>query len=45
VASYDEGGNVLFRDSKWPNHRPLTFTREEWDTFRDGVKSGDFDHI
>jgi len=38
-------GSVLVRDSKWPSHRPLTFTRDEWEAFRDGVKAGDFDHI
>lgn len=33
---------VSVRDSKRP-HIVASFTREEWQTFIDGVKAGDFD--
>jgi len=31
------------RDSKDPVAPPLLFSAEEWETFRDAVKSGEYD--
>ena len=41
VASMD--GKVALRDSKDPGGPVLTFTVGEFDTFLEGVRSGDFD--
>jgi Domain of unknown function (DUF397) len=35
-------GGVLVRDSKNPDRAPLTFTREEWTAFVEGVNLGEF---
>jgi hypothetical protein len=38
-------GAVIVRDTKDPERRvALTFTREEWVAFVQGVKAGEFDH-
>jgi hypothetical protein len=35
---------ALLRDSK-RNDAPMSFTRNEWDSFTDGVKAGEFDFV
>jgi len=35
--------HFLVRDSKNPNAATLSFTREEWDAFVQGVTAGDFE--
>ena len=38
------GGSVTLRDTKDSERRmALTFTRDEWDAFVQGVKAGEFD--
>ena len=32
----------LIRDSKQPERPALSFTRDEWTAFRDGVRAGEF---
>jgi len=41
----EHGGLVLIRDSKDPDGPVLTFDRDEWATFRAGMRGMDFDHI
>ena len=36
---------VAVRDSKQPQGPALTYTRDEWAAFLDGVKKGEFDHF
>jgi hypothetical protein len=36
------GGDILVRDSKNPGQAPLRFDRDEWDTFLEGVRAGEF---
>lgn len=36
-------GHRLVRDSKNPDVPPLRFTGEEWASFLDGAKAGEFD--
>lgn len=36
-------GEVLVRDSKNLDQAPLSFTRDEWRVFCDGVRAGEFD--
>jgi hypothetical protein len=39
-----QGGGVAIRDGKAGEASPvLTFSREEWDAFIEGVKAGDFE--
>ena len=38
-----EGDRIVMRDSKDPNGPVLTFTRELWEQFIQGVKDGEFD--
>jgi hypothetical protein len=40
VAKVD--GEYLVRDSKNPEHTPLTFTPAEWAAFVEGVAAGEF---
>jgi predicted secreted Zn-dependent protease len=40
VAKADD--RYLVRDSKNPDAAPLSFTRDEWVTFIQGVEAGDF---
>jgi hypothetical protein len=40
VAEVD--GQFLVRDSKNPDQRALSFTRDEWVAFVSGVEAGDF---
>ena len=37
------GSGVVLRDSTDPEGPVLAFSKGEWDAFRDGVKSGEFD--
>ena len=37
------GDQFFVRDSKNPERAPLRFSSEEWDTFVDGIRGGDFD--
>ena len=37
-----DGDRYLVRDSKRPEIAPLTFTKDEWDAFVEGVNGGDF---
>lgn len=37
------GDDYLVRDSKRPQDPFLSFTREEWTAFVDGVKAGEFE--
>jgi hypothetical protein len=39
------GDEVFIGDSKAPEGPVLAYTRDEWITFVDGVKRGDFDHL
>jgi hypothetical protein len=39
----DTGADVLVRDSKNPTGAVLSFNREEWGAFLDGVRTGEFD--
>ncbi|WP_131784270.1 DUF397 domain-containing protein [Protofrankia symbiont of Coriaria ruscifolia] len=41
VAKLDSG--VILRDSVQPDGPVLSFSREEWRAFLDGVKDGEFD--
>jgi hypothetical protein len=36
---------ILIGDSKNPNGPVLPFTRDEWKTFVEGIRQGDFDNI
>jgi uncharacterized protein DUF397 len=36
------GATVVLGDSKDPDRAPLTFTREEWGAFIQGVQAGEF---
>jgi hypothetical protein len=44
VAQLTDGG-VAIRDSKDPSGPHLRYTAAEWEAFRDGMKSGDFDRL
>lgn len=37
-----DGDQFLVRDSKRPEVAPLTFTKEEWVAFVEGVNAGEF---
>jgi DNA-binding transcriptional regulator/RsmH inhibitor MraZ len=37
----DEGERVYVRSSL--NHQLVTFTKEEWDAFKQSIKNGEFD--
>lgn len=46
VARDSQTGMIGVRDSKQgPSGQPLWHTRDEWETFLDGVKAGEFDAI
>ena len=36
-------GQFMLRDSKNPDTTPFVFSREEWATFIQGVRAGEFD--
>lgn len=39
------GSEFFIGDSKAPGGSVLAYSRDEWITFLDGVKRGDFDHL
>jgi hypothetical protein len=39
------GGGVAVRDSKNPASPVLSFSRQEWLSFLDGLDRGEFDHV
>lgn len=39
------GGGVAVRDSKDPSGPALSFSRQEWVSFLDGLGKGEFDHL
>jgi hypothetical protein len=39
------GDKFFIGDSKEPEGLVLAYSRDEWVTFVDGVKQGDFDHL
>lgn len=43
-AASEEGGKVLIRKSTDPK-AVVTVSKEEWDSFIEGVKNGDFDKV
>jgi len=38
-------GLIEVRNSKWPDAGTVRFTSEEWDSFLDGAKKGEFDQL
>lgn len=40
-----DGGEVLMRNSRYPEGTVLRFTRAEWDAFLHGAKGGEFDDM
>lgn len=40
-----DGDTVLIRDSKDTQGPVLSFTRTEWERFRDAIKAGRFDEV
>ena len=40
-----DGSNVLIGDSKNPSGPVLTYSRDEWQTFVEGIRQGDFDNL
>jgi hypothetical protein len=40
-----QGDTVFIRDGKNPEGPVLSFSGDEWSSFRDGVRSGDFDAV
>ena len=42
VEVAQDGEQFLIRDSKRPEVAPLTFTKDEWDAFVQGVNAGEF---
>jgi Domain of unknown function (DUF397) len=45
VAVATNGHEFYIGDSKAPKGPVLAYSRDEWVTFLDGVKRGDFDHL
>ena len=43
-AASEEGGQVLIRKSTDPK-AVVTVSKEEWDSFIEGVKNGDYDKV
>jgi hypothetical protein len=39
------GNNIVLGDSKLPDGPVLSYTRDEWVAFVEGVKLGDFDNL
>jgi hypothetical protein len=42
LAAGADGDTILVRDTKDPEGRVLTYSRDEWEAFLDGIMSGDF---
>ena len=45
VQARRHAGLIEVRNSKNPGAGSTTFTVEEWDSFLDGAKKGEFDHL
>jgi len=45
VAVATNGNEFFIGDSKSPEGPILAYSRDEWTTFLNGVKRGDFDHL
>jgi hypothetical protein len=45
VAVATNGNEFFIGDTKTPEGPVLAYTRDEWVTFLDGAKRGDFDHL
>lgn len=39
------GSQIIIGDSKSPNGPVLTYSRDEWLAFVDGIRQGDFDDV
>jgi Domain of unknown function (DUF397) len=44
VKQVSATGNIMIRDSKYPNGSVLEFTPLEWAAFKLGVQHGEFDN-
>jgi hypothetical protein len=45
IAVATNGHEFFIGDTKSPKGPALAYSRDEWLTFVDGVKRGDFDHL
>ena len=45
VEARRRGGQIEVRNSKRPDENSVLFTVEEWDSFLDGAKKGEFDRL
>lgn len=45
VEARRHGGMIEVRNSKRPEASTVCFTVEEWDSFLDGAKKGEFDQL
>jgi hypothetical protein len=45
VQARRHAGQIEVRNSKNPTAGTVHFTLEEWDSFLDGAKKGEFDHL
>jgi hypothetical protein len=45
VEARRHAGLIEVRNSKRPEGNVVCFTAEEWDSFLDGAKKGEFDHL
>jgi hypothetical protein len=45
VEARRHAGRIEVRNSKRPDGSTVTFTVEEWDSFLDGAKKGEFDRL
>jgi hypothetical protein len=45
VEARRHAGQIEVRNSKRPDGSRVTFTVEEWDSFLDGAKKGEFDRL
>lgn len=39
------GNAIVLGDTKHPDGPTLVFSREEWDSFADGIRRGDFNNL
>ena len=39
------GNTIILGDTKRPDGPTLAFSREEWDSFADGIRRGDFSDL
>jgi hypothetical protein len=45
VQARRHAGHIEVRNSKHPEKGSVLFTTEEWDSFLDGAKKGEFDQL